>query len=116
MDEDELSGVDPVQWNDVRRKVEVITAYLQIQPRTSAALMKAASELNLSVHQFRRLVRVWKASRDPGKLPGTRPSTPRTRRRNSLSATTKAIISSAISPQGGGTTLKRLEGVARQSG
>lgn len=62
-DDIDMTGVDPVRWAEVRRRIRVIEAYRNLKKPAADDAQRAADELGISVHQFRRLERVWRAHR-----------------------------------------------------
>lgn len=61
-DEIDMSGVDPVRWAEVRRRIRVIEKF-HSSDRTEEAAREAADDLGISINQFRRLERVWRVHR-----------------------------------------------------
>ncbi len=59
MDDLDMTGVDPMRWAEVRRRVAVVKEFLAIPWPTDADRTKHAARLSLSVNQFYALVRAW---------------------------------------------------------
>ena len=60
LDDVDLTGVDPLRIEEVRRRVIAVKSYLRITEPTDQDRRRHAGELNLSVNQFLGLVRAWK--------------------------------------------------------
>lgn len=56
----DMSGVDPLRWAEVRRRVSVIKQFIAIRKPTEADRRSYAARLELSVNQFSALVRLWR--------------------------------------------------------
>lgn len=59
MDDLNMTGVDPMRWAEVRRRVAVVKDFLAISAPTEADRTSHAARLDLSVNQFYALVRAW---------------------------------------------------------
>lgn len=68
MEELDMSGVDPLRYDEVRRRVAVVKDYLALPLPTEADQKVHATRLDLSVNQFMALVRVWRDYRSAAKM------------------------------------------------
>lgn len=68
MSELDMRGVDPLRWEEVRRRVAVVKAYLAIPFPTETDRKAHADQLDRSVNQFMALVRAWREHRSAAKV------------------------------------------------
>jgi hypothetical protein len=94
----DLTGVDPLRINEVRRRVEVVKSYLEVPQPDENDRRRHAGMLGLSVNQFMALVRAW---REHGRAvamsgAGAARGTPRASVPRSLPERSKQVARSAI--------------------
>lgn len=71
LDEIDLTGVDPLRREEVRRRIAVVRGYIALGVPTDADRRSHAQRLNLSVNQFMALVRAWRDQPRPGSVAGS---------------------------------------------
>mgnify|MGYP001163774965 CR=1 FL=1 len=101
MNELDLSGVAPMRWQEVRRRVTAVREYLELAQPTVSDREAAAGKVGLSLDQFERLIRSWRIHSDPARLDGAG-SLARARRNRSdgLPSEVQRIIQRAIEEAG----------------
>ena len=101
MNELDLSGVAPMRWQEVRRRVTAVREYLELAQPTVSDREAAAGKVGLSLDQFERLMRSWRIHSDPARLDGAG-SLARARRNRSdgLPSEVQRIIQRAIEEAG----------------
>lgn len=94
----DLTEVDPLRLAEVRRRIEVIEAYLAAGDHGPEARLEAARRVGVGPPQFMNLVRAWQAGRTPGALSsaGGRVSKPRGVRAGGLPPTTREAAEEAL--------------------
>lgn len=60
----DLSDVDPLKWNEVRRRASVVQRYLELDRPTAADRGRFGAMLDLGSLQFTNLVRAWQTQGD----------------------------------------------------
>jgi hypothetical protein len=96
MNDLDLSGVDPLRWGEIRRRVAVITDFLAIGKPTQRERDEHARRLGIGTKTFMRLVAIWRAHREARLLDGAGRSVKRPLRRNRMpDATRQAVIDAA---------------------
>lgn len=85
MNEHDMSGVDPLRWDEVRRRIAVVKSYLSLTNATDADRSDHATRLGLSANQFMALVRSWREHRSAAKVAGSGAHRRATRRPSRLS-------------------------------
>lgn len=70
--EPDLSGVDPVRWPEIRRRVAILDEFVALRRPSAGTRSRYAERLGLSGSQFLHLARVWRIKRDPASIPGAR--------------------------------------------
>lgn len=68
----DMRHVHPLRWNEIRRRINVVEAYLKQSDQSLDCQKHYAEKLKLSVGQFRRLTRSWQIHRDAAALSGAR--------------------------------------------
>lgn len=115
MDELDLSGVDPLRWDEVRRRVAVIRSYLAIPHPTKGDRQAHADRLDRSVNQFMALVRAWRQHRSAARIAAS--GTHRRRHRSpghlSVDPVARRIAADAIEELGTDATLSSLSRLVR---
>ncbi len=101
-DDLDMSGVDPLRINEVRRRVAVVKSYLTLTGPTDADKNTHAVQLGLSVNQFLALVRAW---REHGRAvaisgAGAAKGTPRPNGRRNLPVASKKAAQDVIATLG----------------
>lgn len=94
----DLTGIDPLRWAEVTRRIEAIEAYLALPFPTADDRAAAARSVGLGAPQFMNLVRAWQVSRRPDAIASTggRTRTPRGPRSGGLPPATRAAAEEAI--------------------
>lgn len=103
MNDLDLSGVAPMRWHEMRRRVAAVRNYLALERPSKSDHEDAARRIGLSIDQFDRLVRSWRIHSDPARLDGAGNLAPtRTRRERSdgLPEDVRNIIRLAIAEVG----------------
>ncbi|MEO7468783.1 MAG: hypothetical protein ABIV36_17345 [Sphingobium limneticum] len=70
MDELDMSGVDAMRRSEVRTRVGVVRAFLELASPSESDRRTHADLLGLSVNQFMALVRAWRMHGSPAKMAG----------------------------------------------
>lgn len=96
----DLSGVDPARRAEIRRRVEVVRAYLEISAPSLADDRRHAGALGLGVAQFMNLVRIWREHRQASALPGARIRRDRGRWTPVIGEDVEAIVRAVIDQLG----------------
>lgn len=110
MDELDLSGVDPLRWDEVRRRVSVVKDYLSLPFPTNLDQKAHANQLDLSVNQFMALVRVWREYRSAARMAASGAHRRGSRRpsRLSLDPRTKDATAAVIDELGPNASLSSI--------
>ncbi|WCP14050.1 hypothetical protein sphantq_02492 [Sphingobium sp. AntQ-1] len=113
MDELDMSGVDPLRYDEVRRRVAVVKDYLALPLPTEADQKAHAVRLDLSINQFMALVRVWRDYRSAAKMAASGAHRGEARRPNRLTLDPKAKDATAgvideLGPNASLTQIMRL--------
>lgn len=97
MNDLDLSGVPPMRWQEVRRRVSAVRDYLALTKPEPMDTERFAKQVGLSIDQFERLVRSWRLHSSPARLDGAG-SLFRDRRSRSdgLDEEVQAVIAKAI--------------------
>lgn len=66
----DLSGVAPVRWQEMRRRVAALRRFVAINEPSVAEHAAAAAEAGLGIDHFDRLARSWRIHQDPARLNG----------------------------------------------
>lgn len=105
----DLSGVTPLRWQEVRRRVSALEGYLSLSRPSPSDRAIAANSVDLSLNRFDRLLASWRIHRDPARLEGAgQLCRTRRSRHDGLAKEVKAIMSRAIAVMGPEATLKEV--------
>ncbi|GMN14870.1 hypothetical protein MTsPCn7_26500 [Altererythrobacter sp. MTPC7] len=106
---DELSGIDPRRWAEVRRRAAVVRDYLQKNQRDAASAKLAAGRLDLSVSQFAVLTRAFEIHRNHASLAGAGAQEVKTRQRpDGIDPRAEEHLASAVERHGCSASLKTI--------
>ncbi len=73
----DLSDINPLRWNEVRRRISILEEFSDVKKRNPEVWKTYASKLNLSYHSFYRLYKAWETTNSPKSLrPGNKPGRP----------------------------------------
>ncbi|UAJ11074.1 hypothetical protein [Polymorphobacter megasporae] len=101
-DDMDMTGVNPLRLNEVRRRVSVVRDYIALRAPTDQDRIDHAAALGLSVNQFLALVRAW---REHGKAvaisgAGAAKGVPRPKSARNLPSASKAAAAAVIAKLG----------------
>ncbi|WP_137864595.1 MULTISPECIES: hypothetical protein [unclassified Sphingomonas] len=65
MKEVDLSGIDPLRRDEVRRRIGILQRYLALKSPTKADAEHHAKQIGIGVQQFYRLAKVWRIKGEP---------------------------------------------------
>ena len=106
----DMTGVDPLRFAEVRRRVGAIREYLSLHEPTDDERATHAATLGLSVNQFMALVRAWReygrASAISGA--GAQKGTPRPTGASTLPPASKSVAMKVIASVDPGTSLVEI--------
>lgn len=92
----DLSGVDPLRWSEIRRRVATITDFLALEKPTPLQRDEHARRLGIGTKSFMRLVAIWEAHRQASLLDGAGAIANHRLRKNRMpGATRQAVIDAA---------------------
>lgn len=104
----DLTGVHPTRWAEIRKRIEVIEAYLELDKPTHVQEAQHAEMLGIAPPQFRRLVSTWQSHRDPAKLPNARAAPNTGSGKGQVSHDVNTIIQNAITSAEPGANARKL--------
>lgn len=102
----DLAGVDPLRFEEARRRVSVVKSYLAIDRPTDHDRKTHAASLNLSVNQLLALVRAWKETGRASALSaaGSAKGTPRPGSKRNLPTRSKEVALEVMRSMGSETS------------
>ncbi|MBD8640287.1 hypothetical protein [Sphingomonas sp. CFBP 13733] len=102
MNDIDMTGVDPLRRSEVRRRIGVVRAYLEIADPVDDDRREHAERLGLSANQFMALVRAWREHGSAAKVAGSGAARGVARRRSGLAVpkAAKAIAGTVIDERG----------------
>lgn len=105
----DLAGVNPTRRPLIRRRIEALRYFLEIEAPTTDDERKAAASIDMSLESFQRLHRSWVLTRAPAALPGgsTPARTPK-RRAPALSPDLERVIEDVIASLGPAASSTRV--------
>lgn len=110
MGEVDLSGVDPLKWAEVRRRIKAVRRYMALEKPTAADREHFAGQLGLGAQQFNNLVKAWRLRRDVNALsPGVRRSGVKSKsKEGGVHPGARALAAELIAERGAVTTLDEM--------
>lgn len=112
----DMSGVDPMRYAEMRRRVSAVRSFLDIETPEDADRVRYAVELGLSVNQFLALVRTWREHGRASAISGSGASkgAPRPGGRRNLPTSSKAAAIEVIAASASETSLVEIVRLVRE--
>lgn len=107
MNELDLSGIDPLRRDEVRRRIGILDRYLALEKHVTADAENHAREMGIGVQQFYRLASVWRLHRDP-KSVGVGKRGRGLKRRDGVSPEARAIVQDVLREVGANAPLEHI--------
>ncbi|WP_294293737.1 hypothetical protein [uncultured Sphingomonas sp.] len=107
MSELDLSGIDPLRRDEVRRRIEVLDRYLAIKHPKRTDAQRHADEIGIGIAQFYRLAKTWRLHRKPQMVGAGERGRPRTRR-DGVPPKSRSIVAEVIDELGADAKLADL--------
>lgn len=110
MDELDMSGVDPLRYDEVRRRVAVVKEYMALPFPTEQDQKAHGARLGLSANQFKALVRIWRDYGSAAKMSGSGAHRRGTRAPNRLAVDprAKAVAVQVVADLGSAATMAKV--------
>lgn len=110
MEELDMSGVDPLRYDEVRRRVAVVKEYMALPLPTDQDQKAHGARLGLSANQFKALVRVWRDYGSAAKMSGSGAHRRGTRAPNRLAVDPRAkeVAAQVITELGSTATVAKV--------
>lgn len=107
MSELDLSGIDPLRRDEVRRRIEVLERYLAIERGTRADAERHAREIGIGVAQFYRLTKAWRLHRRPDVVGAGERGRPKVRK-DGVPQASRRIVDEVVQDVGANAKLEDL--------
>ncbi|NIJ16274.1 hypothetical protein [Sphingobium vermicomposti] len=110
MNELNLTGVDPLRWLEVQRRVSIVQDYLAIPLPTEMDQKRHSARLGLSINQFMALVRAWRDYGSAARMAasGAHRGAPRKPSRLTLHPKAREVAARAIEEMGPTAALPKI--------
>lgn len=108
----DLSEIDPLKWAEVRRRVDVVTGYLNLAKPKAVDRQRSAAKLDLGIQRFGDLVRAWQDQQTAkSMLPGRDIVRPSKSKAGGIHPEAREIARNVIGQARAGTSLPVLVSV-----